>query len=227
MTPLIQKAVKYAPEPETALWFDVGQMSSILGMKVPAEFLMNLPSKRTGIAGLDTSGKDFMLMLAKGDQSVTVSGCSMYHGGKYFPPYAYIATDDGFKVYRRDKQISLDDVKPVHRMVLAVLIKLAEHSQGYRPTPQRTFINQKRQSKGKPALTFDWHTIVIEPPKQKNDPQGGTHASPRRHQVRGHWRTYKSGKRGWVKECWKGDASKGAVFKDYKIKEQDEIRSPS
>lgn len=219
MTPLIQKAVKFAPEPETALWFDVGQMSSTSAMKVPAEFLMNLPSQRTGIAGLDTSGKDFMLMLTKGDYSVTVSGCSMYHGGKYFPPYTYVSTNDGFKVYTGDKRITLDDVKPVHRMVLAVMIKLAEHSQGYRPTPQRTFINQKRQAKGKPALTFDWHTVVIEPPKKKNDPQGGTHASPRRHQVRGHWRTYKSGKVGWVNECWKGDASKGTVFKDYKIKD--------
>ncbi len=219
MTPLIQKAVKFAPEPETALWFDVGQMSSTSAMKVPAEFLMNLPSQRTGIAGLDTSGKDFMLMLTKGDYSVTVSGCSMYHGGKYFPPYTYVSTNDGFKVYTGDKRITTDDVKPVHRMVLAVMIKLAEHSQGYKPTPQRTFINQKRQAKGKPALTFDWHTVVIEPPKQKNDPQGGTHASPRRHQVRGHWRTYKSGKRGWVNECWKGDASKGTVFKDYKIKD--------
>jgi hypothetical protein len=26
-------------------------------------------------------------------------------------------------------------------------------------------------------------------------------------------------KRGWVKECWRGDASKGTVFKDYQIKE--------
>ena len=217
MTPLIQKAVRYAPEPETALWFDVGKMDSTTAMKVPAEFLINIPSIRTGIAGLDTSGKDFMLMLAKGNQSVTVSGCSMYHGGKYFPPYAYVATDDGFKIYRKDKQINLDDVKPVHRMVLAVLLKLAHYSSGYQATPQRTFVNQKRKAKGKPALTFDWHTVVIEPPKEKNDSQGGTHASPRRHQVRGHWRTYKSGKRGWVNECWKGDASKGVVFKDYKI----------
>lgn len=167
MTPLIQKAVRYAPEPETALWFDVGKMDSTTAMKVPAEFLINIPSIRTGIAGLDTSGKDFMLMLAKGNQSVTVSGCSMYHGGKYFPPYAYVATDDGFKIYRKDKQINLDDVKPVHRMVLAVLLKLAHYSSGYQATPQRTFVNQKRKAKGKPALTFDWHTVVIEPPKKK------------------------------------------------------------
>lgn len=222
MTPLIRKAVKFAPEPETALWFDVGQMESVQAMKVPADFLMHLPSKRTGIAGLDTGGKDFAIWLLQGDGSVTVGGCSMWHGGKYFPPYAYIATEDGFKVYRKGEEITLEDVKPVHRMVLAVLTKLAAKAEGYRATPQRTFINQKRQSKGKSALTFDWHTVVIEPPKEKNDPQGGTHASPRRHQVRGHWRTYKSGKRGWVNECWKGDASKGVVFKDYKLKENDD-----
>lgn len=219
MTPLIQKAVRFAPEPETALWFDVGQMENTPAMKVPVEFMMHLPSKRTGIAGLDTEGKDFALWLLQGDGSVTVSGCSMWHGGKYFPPYAYMATDEGFKVYQKDKEITLEDVKPVHRMVLAVLVKLATQSEGYRPTPKRTFINQKRQAKGKPAISFDWHTIIIEPPKIKNDPQGGTHASPRRHQVRGYWRNYKSGKRGWVNECWKGDASKGSVFKDYKLKE--------
>jgi len=32
------------------------------------------------------------------------------------------------------------------------------------------------------------------------------------------------GKRGWVKECWRGDASKGTIFKDYKIGIEDEIR---
>lgn len=220
MTPLIRKAVKFAPEPETALWFDVGQMEPTLDTKVPAEFLMNLPFQRTGIVGLDTGGKDFALWLLKGDGTVTVGGCSMWHGGKYFPPYAYVSTDDGFRIYQKEKEITLEDVKPVHRMVLAVLIKLQQASSGYRPTPQRTFINQKRQAKGKSALTFDWHTVEIEPPKIKNDPQGGTHATPRRHQVRGHWRTYKSGKRGWVKECWKGDASKGVVFKDYELKEK-------
>ena len=38
-------------------------------------------------------------------------------------------------------------------------------------------------------------------------------------QARGHWRTYPSGKRGWVKDYWRGGASKGTVFKDYQLKE--------
>ena len=49
MTPLICKAVTLAPEPETAMWFDVGQMDATEKLKVPAEIIMNLPFKRTGI----------------------------------------------------------------------------------------------------------------------------------------------------------------------------------
>lgn len=221
MTPLVQKVVKFAPNPEDITWFDVGQMDAVESTKVPAEFLTNLPFKKTGFVGLDTSGKDFALWLYKGDlgESITVGGLSMWHK-KYFPPYAYVLQDGTFKIYRKqNEEISIDDVKPIHRMILAVLLKLDKPNIGYRATPQRSFINQKRKAKGKSALSFDWHTVEIEPPKDKNDSQGGTHATPRRHQVRGHWRTYKSGKRGWVRECWKGDASKGIIFKDYKIKE--------
>ena len=56
MTPLIRKAVTLAPEPETAMWFDVGQMDATEKLKVPAEIIMNLPFRRTGIVGLDTAG---------------------------------------------------------------------------------------------------------------------------------------------------------------------------
>ena len=219
MTPLICEAVKLAPEPESALWFDVGMMEPVFDKHISAETVMNLPFKRTGIAGLDSKNRKFSLWLTAGENSVTVAGCTIAPT-KYFAPFAYILTDDGMRYYNNNKEVTQDEILPVLRMVYAVLIKLAGKEQAYKPTPQRTFINQKRQAKGKSALTFDWHTVDIEPAKAKNDPQGGTHASPRRHQARGHWRTYKSGKRGWVKECWKGDASKGAVFKDYQLKEK-------
>lgn len=219
MTPLIQKACKFSPEPETAMWFDVGQMPPSQEQKIPVSVVMNLPFSRTGIVGLDPSGKDFCLWLVQGEDSVTVSGGSMWHK-RYFEPYAYVKTVDGISLYRKNKEVTYDELMPVHRMVIVTLSKLATASTGYRATPKNTFINRKRLEKGKPALTYDWVTVSIEPPKQKLDCQGGTHASPRRHQARGHWRTYKSGARGWVKDCWKGDASKGSVFKDYKIKEK-------
>ena len=223
MTPLIRNAVTFAPEPETAMWFDVGQMDATEKLKVPAEIIMNLPFKRTGIVGLDTAGKDFALWLTQGAGSVTVAGCSMWHK-KYLDPYAYLATDDGFKIYRKDKEITIEDVKPVHRMVLITLSRLANASSGYACQPQNTFINRKRQAKGKSALSFDWVTVEIGDRKAKNAPQGGTHASPRLHDRRGHWRTLKAtGKRVWVKECKVGDASKGVVFKDYKLKEKNTL----
>lgn len=46
---------------------------------------------------------------------------------------------------------------------------------------------------------------------------GGTHASPRWHIRRGHWRTLANGRRVFVRECEVGDQSRGAVMKDYRL----------
>jgi hypothetical protein len=47
--------------------------------------------------------------------------------------------------------------------------------------------------------------------------RGGTHASPRWHIRRGHWRTLADGRRVFVRECEVGDQSRGAVVKDYRM----------
>lgn len=76
----------------------------------------------------------------------------------------------------------------------------------------------KRIRQGKVPL-FDWRTVVIQPIKPSRESLGGTHASPRLHDRRGHWRFIKkSQKRVWVRDCKVGDASKGVVFHDYKVK---------
>lgn len=46
---------------------------------------------------------------------------------------------------------------------------------------------------------------------------GGTHASPRWHIRRGHWRQLRDGRRVFVRECEVGDASRGGVVKDYRV----------
>ena len=219
MTPLIQKAVRMAPEPETAMWFDVGQMQRWEGGQVANEIVLNLPFSRTGIVGLDQDGKDFALWLTQGSDAVAVGGASMWHG-KYMEPFVYLLTNEGIRYHREDRAITQEDVRPVFRMVCAVLIKLAEQSQtAYKPIPTNSFINRKRASKGKSPIAFDWHTVEIGPKAIKNAPQGGTHASPRLHDRRGHWRSLKSGRQVWVKACKVGDASKGVVFKDYQLTE--------
>lgn len=46
---------------------------------------------------------------------------------------------------------------------------------------------------------------------------GGTHASPRWHIRRGHWRSLGDGRRVFVRECEVGDPSRGGVVKDYRL----------
>ena len=222
MTPLIQRAAKLAPEPETAMWFDVGQLERQADQQVPIDTLMKLPFQRTGVAGLDTEGKPFSLWLAAAQDSVIVAGCTLSKPYLYFKPFAYIQTDEGLKYYQKNKEISKETIMPYFRMVVAILIRLTQASSGYRCAVQETFINKKRQAKGKSAMTFDWHLVDIRPVVLKGEGQGGTHASPRLHDRRGHWRTYKAtGKRVWVKDCKVGDASKGMVFKDYTARGQE------
>lgn len=46
---------------------------------------------------------------------------------------------------------------------------------------------------------------------------GGSHASPRWHLRRGHWRQLADGRRVFVRECQVGDPSRGGVIKDYQV----------
>lgn len=228
MTPLISEMVQLSPNPEQSTWFDLGRMAHTEGQRVQADEIMRLPFDKTAIVGIDKDGTKFALWLIGGNGSVAVGGVSkiMYSGdgghgafGKYFDPFSYIETPEGIKYYKGDSQIDEADIKQAFRMVCACLLKLHDCTEAHQPTVKaNSLTNKRRIAKGKPPLIYDWRTIKLEPNGKTSDPQGGTHATPRRHQCRGHWRTCKSGKRVWVKDCWRGDASKGTVFKDYEVK---------
>jgi hypothetical protein len=66
---------------------------------------------------------------------------------------------------------------------------------------------------------WTWHQVEIVPERlvRTSDPQGGTHASPRWHVRRGHWRQLADGRRVFVRACEVGDPEHGGVVKDYKI----------
>ena len=226
MTPLITEMVQLSPNPEQATWFDLGRMARTEGGAVKADVIMRLPFDKTSFVGTDKDGQKFALWLIGGDGIVAVGGVSKIsyagkgaHGafGEYFEPFSYMQTPEGIRYYKGESQIDDADVKHVFRMVCACLIKLADCTEAHQPTVKaNSLTNKRRAAKGKPPLIYDWHTVKLEPNGPAAEPQGGTHATPRRHQCRGHWRNCPSGKRVWVKDCWKGDASKGTVFKDYK-----------
>ena len=224
MTPLIREMVGYTPEPETFMWFDIGKLpTEEVRFLVDGELLTHIPFPKVIVCCIDSDGDKCMLSLIGGSGSVAAAGFVLYPNSyRMVNAFVYMDTPEGLSLLPTRE----DDAPPKREQCYSVLCtikhfldQLSQKAiEAHQPLPKRSLINDKRKSKGKLPSIFDWHTIIIEPSTPKSEPQGGTHASPRRHQARGHWRTYKSGKLGWVKECWKGNASIGVVFKDYKLK---------
>ena len=90
------------------------------------------------------------------------------------------------------------------------------------PTPRDIEVNEKKMRKGKkPLIEFRLISVTAQKRDLPSIPQG-THASPRQHWRRGHWRTYKSGIRAWVEPMLVGDEKNGKIVKDYVIGHYDE-----
>ena len=230
MTPLIREMVAFTGsiddsplKPEEMMWFDAGRLSPTEVIRVPADLMMNLPFPKTAIATIDTKGVKVVLWLIAGDGSVTVGGSTLHNHyagifGESLSPFTYFATTEGMRYISKGEEVTAEDVKAGFRIVVACLMKIQSESSAYQPTVPNTFINKKRLKKGKLPL-FDWHTVTIERSSAQRAPAGGTHASPRLHDRRGHWRKHPSGRQVWVKPCKVGDARLGVVFKDYVVQE--------
>lgn len=69
---------------------------------------------------------------------------------------------------------------------------------------------------------WTWHQITIDLGRARARQQslGGTHATPRWHIRRGHWRQLADGRRVFVRQCQVGDPARGGVIKDYIVKGQ-------
>jgi hypothetical protein len=222
MTPLIKELVKLVSsvdiDPTEMHWFDVtGAIKEYIGYDQRKYLLHPAPYKNMMICGRTKTG-DFML-------SVLADGAVTIVTGWILKPAGYTKLGSFTLVDNNGEPlvgVAYEPIDEKDRAMMCGILAMFYASldmkvQAYVPTPHQA--NVSRAKRGLKPL-YDWHTVVIEPPKPTQDSQGGTHASPRRHQARGHWRTYASGKRGWVKECWRGDASKGTIFKDYQIKER-------
>jgi hypothetical protein len=76
--------------------------------------------------------------------------------------------------------------------------------------------NQFRRARGKVPL-FAYKVLTIGKKKRKSRHLGGTHASPRSHLRRGHYRTSPKGVRYWVQPCMVKGETDGFVHKDYRV----------
>lgn len=225
MTPLISRMIKFAPDPELAHWFDTGGASIRPGGHVPDAEMFKLPYPVCCIVGTQANGTAFVLRLQTSDtaKSMSVTGIFDWNNGQGqfgFDPLLLTLTDQGIQASTPEGEPpENENFRPVLRHIEDFLLALEGGQTAYVPKARPSFINSKRAAKGKGPVLFDWHTVTIGPRPEPHGSKGGTHASPRLHDRRGHWRTTASGKRVWVKDCKVGDASRGVVFKDYKIKE--------
>lgn len=248
MTPLIKELILFEPEVAlSSIWFDVGAMPNYA---TAWDFLMEprLPFDKCAICGIDWYGKKFLISASQskrkslqhipnfnlppensyGDEQIITGLVSWQEtaGGYIKTPLFLMMFDKqgcGIASVEGQKEITKEIAAPIIAIVKEFI--LSANPTGYRAEPRKNSItNKRRASKGRSPLIYDWHTVLIEPPEAKSDSCGGTHAGPRLHDRRGHWRTCPSGKRTWVRSCKVGDASRGTIFKDYQIsRPEDEL----
>lgn len=238
MTPLITKAVTFFPDIAADYrWFDVGDVDN--GLLTEHDENMHwirqpLPFPKCAIAGIDMDGQTYALLVSQEDGMLLIKGANTiaaFNNLRVQKDAAFRINpleefvDDGITIHFVDKRVYGHEPSLKHAqsnavisiVMIATFLRNLDNqkiSTVYTPIPSKNHEKRLRQKK---LPMFDWHTVVIEPRKQKNESLGGTHASPRLHEVRGHW-VVRGNKRFWRKPHKRGDASKGVVFHDYKLK---------
>ena len=243
MTPLIRDAVKMVAAIEgranpgfkvtDVAWFDASNAIKNYPNANPTQLLLNPPPFNKFIIcakAVTQQTSSFMLLVIDDGELAIVSGWALGQTKyEHLKQFTYVRKDG--KLYNpefeNEKVLDVTEASAAHKKHMSGLLAmfyagLQEGSAvGYKASVKNTYTNQRLRKKGKP-LQYDWTTVTIEPPKPKGESQGGTHASPRLHDRRGHWRNTRSGKRVWVKQCKVGDPSRGSVFHDYRFKQTKE-----
>ena len=233
MTPLIRSIMRFVVEagqdPTELHWFDAtGCFADQEEMPQDPLHTMRPPFEKCMVCweGKSTNHERMeMHMVTVGtdpEEGVTLSVWRKPQGSDLVAsPLMVYVVDGGLVRYGpvdENEPIDQRQAQMVLGFVSAWLGSLARRAEAYTPSIRPTFTNRRKIAQGK-TPTYEWRTVVIEPVQAKREHQGGTHASPRQHDRRGHLRRLRSGRNVWVRACKVGDASKGAVFKDYQIAE--------
>jgi hypothetical protein len=245
MTPLIAEMVAcVAEKADEWTWFDIDEVwkSSIDEYVEKDTFkgLLNpLPFRRCAIVAENKYNEKFSLViteavainvpapLKEGQRVTSVAGFKLGTDKKVYalPLFSF----DPFTYSEDSKKMIIHFDKPEYGknenlvagaryalMTISFWLELLNTEKVAVHTAAKKANHAKRIRQGKKPM-FDWHTVVLEPRSQKSEYLGGTHSSPRLHDVRGHW-VVRGNKKFWRKPHKRGDASKGVIFHDYKLK---------
>lgn len=137
-----------------------------------------------------------------------------------FPPIVYVVDDGQIRYGPADENHNVpQDVAELMLSLVAMwFASMDTGCNSYKPSVAQTFTNRRKIAQGK-LPSYDWTTVVVTAMPPKGESKGGTHASPRLHDRRGHLRRLRSGKNVWVKPHKVGDAKLGTIFHDYQIGE--------
>lgn len=234
MTPLIRETIAWTTragmDPTELQWFDIsGLMAAQMAANADTLMTCRPPFRRCLVAsrGPSKSHASYdVLAIVVGDDPHEGIVIDMWKGPtgvmpRKIPTMLYTTAGDRimYGPTEEDNPVSEEEA----HLVLGVLARwyhsmMATKTTAYQPFVRPTFTNQRKIAEGKQP-TYDWRTVVIDGKAIKREHKGGTHASPRLHDRRGHSRRLPDGRIVWVKPCKVGDASRGTVFHDYQVKE--------
>jgi hypothetical protein len=116
---------------------------------------------------------------------------------------------------------SKGEIRLLVESVLAIVFSVADALERGDAAERATSVSltRRRQFAGPGVSGWVYRTLDIDPQRIKAAIRQttGTHASPRWHIRRGHWRTLAGGRKTFVRECEVGDPARGGVIKDYRV----------
>lgn len=234
MTPLVRDIIKLAAiggvDPTEMHWFDATGCFKDQTERPPNWLLESQPPFPKCMVcwegnSLNHQRMRLVCMLVGDDPDegivVTVWRLPSDHLPVASPIMIYVRDEGMIRYGPVEENVNMDqaEAEMILGFIAAWYESLAQRGEAYVPSIIQNFTNRRKIAQGK-VPSYEWRTVVIEPVQPKKEHAGGTHASPRLHDRRGHLRRLRSGKNVWVKQCKVGDASKGIVWHDYELKEK-------